>query len=199
MGYPLHRTFDGSTWDDDVPWIGKSTIDCLGAQVLQNVPPVPPPTPVFSKAGFSNIQIIDHNIIKLMFPFDLSIDVDALSVTSYQISSVDGTPTVIQKVFADDKVTNFVLLQVSPPPQIGKIYKLTIVDSKLKSTAGGLLPASYVKWLHSLTKTDSIISKIPKMYNKALGSQLRIIAQAITISDEQISGQFLNWSGQLIR
>lgn len=134
------------------------------------------------------VVVVDYEVIKLVFSEEVVLTDLAYELSSYQISPLDGGHAVdVKQVIAWERQSNFYCLQVSPP-QKGKKYNLTVVESLVRGLIGDVSYLQSVWWEQILTKADNSFIKLPEYCNIQLGSVFRVLFQAISSSDERIGG-----------
>jgi hypothetical protein len=135
--------------------------------------------------------VVAKNVIKLTFNTSLAVTRSLLDPTTYSISSMGSTPVSTKSVLPiEDSTTTVVFLELAPTAAFGASYQLSIAEGAVFDSAGEIFQALAVSWVHHRTKTDSVVASLAGMYNTNLESNLRTILQAITISDEEIGGDF---------
>jgi hypothetical protein len=147
-----------------------------------------------SAVGIEHITVVARDVIKVSFDQPVAITESLLSGDTYQISTVDGSydieASVLPIVDGVNSETSSVLLALSPKAELGSSYRITIPAESLYDPDGGAIIEMTNKWLHHRTKVDSVLSSLSGLYDTTLESNLRMILQAITVSDEEIGGDF---------
>jgi hypothetical protein len=146
-----------------------------------------PDTP--SRTTISHVFVVAQDVIKLIFTSDVAVTESLVSIASYSISAVgSGVDVDIKEILPVlGPTTTSILIRISRPTR-DEMYSLTIAESTVFDRSGAELESESVLWVHSRTKTDSVIASMANMYDMLSRSNLRGIAEAITIIDEEIGG-----------
>jgi hypothetical protein len=171
-------------------------------------PSPPNPTPVDQTYTISTVTVVARDVIKVNFNAAVAITESLITASSYQISGGSyevAVDRVLPIVDGQNAETTAVYLALRPKALPGDAYEITIPsagavlelqledpvpEETLYSPDGGLIAAMTAEWFQHRTKVDSVLSSFPGSYSMDLDSSLRMILQAITISDEVIGGDF---------
>jgi hypothetical protein len=163
------------------------------------------PTPTDSTRTAS-VFVVARDILKVNFTSAVAVRDSLLNPESYVISLLEGDvlPVVVEVLPIEDPTTTSVFLRLSPKAELGSTYQLTmpsagatgeifdedIDDRVLYDPDGVPLATMSDQWTHHRTKVDSVLASMAGMYEKQVGGNLRMLLQAIMISDEEIGGDF---------
>jgi hypothetical protein len=153
-----------------------------------------------------DVFVVAEDVLKLNFDSAVAVTESLFDPNSYAITLLDGSTvtSVVEVLPIEDKTTTSVFLRLSPKAGFGDTYRITLpsagavseilpedIPTQTLFDPGGVpLATMSTTWTHHRTKIDSVLSNIANMYDKKVGGILRTILQAITISDEEIGGDF---------
>lgn len=160
--------------------------------------------------SIERIVPIAKDVIKVEFQDPVAITDSLMRPESYVISLLEGRyATMVDQVLpivkGQNAATTEVYLKLHPRVKFQSDYLLRIpsvpldfpeptlfeediTTTMLRSPDGTILGEMSSDWTHHRTKVDSVVDNVAPSYNTALGSNLRSILQAITVSDEEIGG-----------
>lgn len=146
-----------------------------------------------------NVFVVAQDVIRVDFTNPIAITNSVLDPDSYILSpglEVDEVLTV------ESRTAQSLFIKVTPKAQFDTEYQLLIPsagtsdlvveipDGTFYTPTGVPLQTMTASWAHHRTKVDSVLASLANMYDIKLGSNLRMILQAIMISDEEIGGDF---------
>lgn len=131
------------------------------------------------------------DVICLRFTDPVAVTPAYYDPASYAVTRVgDPAPlTVLDVLPVLGHQSQLVYLHVRPLVS-GVRYQAAIAGNVLYTTQGVAIPACQVRWTQHRTKTDSVVGSMAAWYDLRSRSNLRGVVEAITISDEQIGGDF---------
>ncbi len=139
----------------------------------------------------SQVFVVAKDIIKLTFSSPLAVTAELQEPGTFVITPSGASPIEVLSVLPlEDKTTTVLFLQLAPKAELGADYRIAIAEGGVFSPAGDAFLAVNKTWTHHRTKTDAVVASLAGMYNPGMESTLRIILQAITMSDEEIGGDF---------
>lgn len=190
--------YDGSSWYDyntNSRWgwvLGDRAVGIWGYNSA---------IPVVSTVSIDRIAPVARDIIKVKFTGSVAITSSLLDKDNYLF--LPATLTVKEVISISSGTTDEIFLILNPRATAGNSYQLTIpsADGAIEYVQGSTFPSTVIftpsgeplalmsaTWLHYWTKTDTVLQSLAGMYSKKVGSNIRSILEAITISDEEIGG-----------
>jgi len=155
-------------------------------------------TPSIAQSIFQSgltATVIAHDLIRLNFPAPMSITPAFKTPASYSITSiVSGTnDVIIKEVIVDERyqdTASFIDLFITNPTLESR-YLITVVGDVRQASNGNPLSTEDIEaeFLGHLTKTDSLLSTIQRIYDISIHSTLRQVMTAIGIQDEVAGGK----------
>jgi len=138
--------------------------------------------------NITDIIVISKDSIRLEFSGSLAVDSNLLNAENYQITPATGiyVDSVLRP--SGSYTTNVQLLVRGL--QEDQEYVLTLADEELRAINGDYVDETFLEWTHRKTKTDLMISSISPAYDTRKRSNIRGVLEAITISDEEIGGNY---------
>jgi len=150
-----------------------------------------PVTVTDSTIRIDRVFVVATNVLRIILTGPISTTPEYFQPSSYSITPLDGGHAIqILRVLSVLNRTSTDIFLVTSRPQLGKNYRITILDNILRDTNGLFIRATYDDAIIHKTKVDSTTSGLARFYNIDVGSTLRSIVQAIMISDEEIGGDF---------
>ncbi len=189
---PKIYIFDGVVWSLSTTLVGENPLLAPNPYTVWGVDDIiiPPASPT-STVSISNIFLIAKDVIRVIFSSPISATYNFWSTFSYSLyNNTLSKYLEIKKVLpVDAKATTILDLNVENVTA-GENYTLTIANDSVYDIDGVVLDDVNSTFIPQRTKTDSVISSLPNMYDKRPGSSVRSILEAITIEDEKIGGDF---------
>jgi len=145
-----------------------------------------------SIAKISDIFVIAHDVVLVLFSSVIAKDDAYRAVASYQVTNLSNSDeAVILDVLPtyDDSASDLLFLRMANLVNNNQ-YEITIIDRILSDVSGYKVPEISIKWTMHRTKVDSALAAIPDLYQKRIGSNIRALIEAIMISDEKIGGDY---------
>jgi hypothetical protein len=140
-----------------------------------------------STADIDDVFVISKDVIKVNFTSDLAVNGGFFDTSIYQITPSNAV--IVEEVFEPEGLfTDFILLRILGLRKYQE-YSLDLATGSLKDVDGLDINDLTTTWIHNRTKVDSALNSLPLMYGKQK-SNIRTIIEAITISDEEIGGDF---------
>ena len=138
------------------------------------------------------VIVVAKDIILVNFSNRIVSDENLFDILNYEILSDTGgvvTAKVIRVLRTYFRATTSVFFHVKYL-EWGNRYRFNIESNKIFDEIGKPLAAQSVVWLMQRTKVDSMISFFQRLYNNKIGdfSSMRLLVQAIAMSDEIIGG-----------
>ena len=142
--------------------------------------------------GEGGVIVIAKDILLVNFSNRIVSDENLFDILNYEILSDTGgvvTAKVIRVLRTYFRATTSVFFHVKYL-EWGNRYRFNIGANKIFDELGKPLAAQSVVWLMQRTKVDSMISFFQRLYNNKIGdfSSMRLLVQAIAMSDEIIGG-----------
>ena len=142
--------------------------------------------------GGGGVIVIAKDILLVNFSNRIVSDENLFDILNYEILSDTGgvvTAKVIRVLRTYFRATTSVFFHVKYL-EWGNRYRFNIESNKIFDEIGKPLAAQSVVWLMQRTKVDSMISFFQRLYNNKIGdfSSMRLLVQAIAMSDEIIGG-----------
>jgi hypothetical protein len=141
-------------------------------------------------------------LIKLSFTSLIATTRSLKDPSSYVAS---GGVSVVGVLPIEGSTTTEVFLLLAPKATFGSSYGITLpsVGVITEYLPDDVLPTETIftpdgvpitqmsaSWVHHRTKTDAVLASLAGLYNRSTASNIRSILQAITLSDEEIGGDF---------
>lgn len=159
--------------------------------------------PVPGPSVISEINILDKNVIQVVFSNNVLIDDNLLNADNYTIEFADNlgySDVSVKKVFPhnaepaisiegktqrEDKVTTRVDL-LTDVHTSGQGYRITV--SNINSAQGDEVPSAFSDANARRTKMELILRNVPSRFDKRPGSIVRTLLTSIGIEDDRIGG-----------
>lgn len=140
--------------------------------------------------SISSIEVLTKDCLRVIFTEKIQVNTNFLSVENWSIVPFeDGRSVSVKRIFVgpgeEDITENLVEIT---EPSIDKIYQLSV--DELITSSGNFIefPNNTGFFKHRVTKTDSLLRTIPKLYDKKFDSNLRFLFHAIGREDDLIGG-----------
>ncbi len=152
-------------------------------------PPDPPAVPDPGDATVLEVNVKASDTIEVVFNQPMANNAALALETNYVVIEDDeGVPVTVRDVIVSSEPTTANVRLVITPFTVGATYSVIVSNNISNSLGDSLSEFNSAPFIGRHTKTDSVIQKMPGIYDTSARSLLRALFNAITEADDAIGG-----------